>query len=57
MFIFCTHVVLYPIMTNFVSNVWLGIIATVVYVIVALKIASSKYSKFFLYPITTVIKK
>ena len=57
MFIFCTHVVLYPIMTNYVSNVWLGIIATVVYVIVALKIASSKYSKFFLYPITTVIKK
>ena len=56
MFIFCTHVVLYPIMSNFVSNVWWGIIVTVVYLIVALHIASSKYSKFFLHPITTVLQ-
>lgn len=57
MFIFCTHVVLYPFMTYFVSNLWLGIVITVMYLVVALGIAQSKYSNYFLYPITTILKK
>ena len=57
MFIFCTHVVLYPIMSHFVSHLWLGFVITTVYIVVALKIAQSRYSDYFLYPITTVLKK
>lgn len=56
MFIFCTHVVLYPFMTYFVSSLWLGIVITIVYLVAALRIAQSRYSNFFLYPITTILK-
>ena len=56
MFIFCTHVVLYPVMTHFVSSLWLGVAITAVYLLVALRVAQSRYSNIFLYPITTNLK-